>query len=284
MKKLIFIFLLFSNVLLSQTAILDTNSILIGEQVKFKITNELSNTETWPIYNDTIINGIEIINKSTIDTINKIIIQYFTITSWDSGSYYIPSIHFSKENKTDGLLLNVNNVTLEKGAKLKDIKQPINAPISWIDIWPFLIGLLILILIILIINYIISKKHNKIRIAPKIIISADILALKELDELEKATIWQAGDIKKYHAKISEIIRRYIEIRFKFIALELTTNEIVKNLENKISSEQIKEIKLVLERADLAKFAKSKPIDIENTESMQLAKDFVFSTKEREKNE
>ena len=284
MKKLIFIFLLFSNVLLSQTAILDTNSILIGEQVKFKITNELSNTETWPIYNDTIINGIEIINKSTIDTINKIIIQYFTITSWDSGSYYIPSIHFSKENKTDGLLLNVNNVTLEKGAKLKDIKQPINAPISWIDIWPFLIGLLILILIILIINYIISKKHNKIRIAPKIIISADILALKELDELEKAKIWQAGDIKKYHAKISEIIRRYIEIRFKFIALELTTNEIVKNLENKISSEQIKEIKLVLERADLAKFAKSKPIDIENTESMQLAKDFVFSTKEREKNE
>tara|TARA_B100001758_G_C18397754_1_gene607025 strand:+ start:454 stop:1308 length:855 start_codon:yes stop_codon:yes gene_type:complete len=284
MKKLIFIFLLVSNLILSQTAILDTNSILIGEQVKFKITNELNNTEKWPIYNDTIVNGIEIINKGDIDTINEIIIQSFIITSWDSGSYYIPSIQFSKHNKTVALLLNVNNVTLEKGAKLKDIKEPMNAPISWIDIWPFIIGILILTLIILLVKYIISKKQNKIRIAPKIIIPADIIALKELDELEEKKIWQAGDIKKYQTKISEIIRRYIETRFKFIALELTTDEIVKNLEDKISIEQIKAVTLVLERADLAKFAKSKPIDIENTESMKLAKDFVFSTKEIKNNE
>ena len=284
MKKLIFIFLLVSNLLLSQTAILDTNSILIGEQVKFKITNELNNTEKWPIYNDTIVNGIEIINKSDIDTINEIIIQSFIITSWDSGSYYIPSIQFSKHNKTVALLLNVNNVTLEKGAKLKDIKEPMKAPISWIDIWPFIIGILILTLIILLVKYIISKKQNKIRIAPKIIIPADVIALKELDELEEKKIWQAGDIKKYQTKISEIIRRYIETRFKFIALELTTDEIVKNLEDKISTEQIKAVTLVLERADLAKFAKSKPIDIENTESMKLAKDFVFSTKEIKNNE
>ena len=42
--------------------------------------------------------------------------------------------------------------------------------------------------------------------------------------------------------------------------------------------------MLLQRADLAKFAKSKPINIENTESMQLAKGFVFSTKEKKENE
>ena len=284
MKKLIFIFLLIRNMLFSQTAILDTNSILIGEQVKFTITNEINNTDTWPIYNDTIINGIEIISKSDIDTINKIIIQSFTITSWDSGSYYIPSIQFSKNNKTDGLLLNVNNVILEEGAKLKDIKQPMGAPISWSDIWPFLIGILILTLILLLVKHIFSKKENKISVSPKITMPADVIAMKELNKLEEAKIWQSGNIKKYHTKISEIIRRYTERRFKFIALELTTDEIINNLEDKISTEKTKEIKLLLERADLAKFAKSKPIDIENTESMRLAKEFVFSTKENKKNE
>ena len=121
-------------------------------------------------------------------------------------------------------------------------------------------------------------------LAPKVIIPAHVVALKELDELDKAKIWQAGNIKKYHTELSEIIRRYTEIRFRFIALELTTDEIIENLKDKISSEQIKNINLLLQRSDLAKFAKSKPIDTENTESMQLAKDFVLSTKEKKENE
>ena len=44
------------------------------------------------------------------------------------------------------------------------------------------------------------------------------------------------NIKEYYSQLSEIIRRYIELRFKFIALELTTNEILQEvkpiLENK----------------------------------------------------
>ena len=116
------------------------------------------------------------------------------------------------------------------------------------------------------------------------VIPADVIALNDLEKLEKAEIWQAGNIKKYHTELSEIIRRYTEIRFRFIALELTTDEIIENLKDKISSEQIKNINLLLQRSDLAKFAKSKPIATENTESMQLAKDFVLSTKEKKENE
>jgi len=39
------------------------------------------------------------------------------------------------------------------------------------------------------------------------------------------------------------------------------------------------LKLLLQRADLAKFAKSKPKDTENKESMSLSKQFVNLTKE-----
>ena len=285
MKKLIFIFLLSNNALFSQTISVDTNSILIGQQINLTIRNEISDVTIWPIYNDTIVNGIEIINSSSIDTSEEFLSQTFTITAWDSGSYYIPPIQFSKNSKTTGILLNVSEIILEEGTALKDIKQPMSAPIGWSEIWPWLLVVIIIALIIIILRkYVFVRKQNKIKLAPKVIIPAHVVALKELNELDKAKIWQAGNIKKYHTELSEIIRRYTEIRFRFIALELTTAEIIENLKDKVSSSEIKDIKVLLQRSDLAKFAKSKPIDIENTESMQLAKGFVLSTKEKKVNE
>ena len=75
-----------------------------------------------------------------------------------------------------------------------------------------------------------------------------------------------------------------EDKFQFIALELTTNEILEELKIILDNTQINNLKLILQRADLAKFAKSKPINTENIESMVLAKEFVDSTKEETKNE
>jgi low affinity Fe/Cu permease len=281
MKKLIFIFLLSSKVIFSQTAILDTNSILIGEQVNFTISNTLTETNIWPTYTEFLVEGVEIIKEGKLDTTKDIISQNFIITAWDSGSYYIPAISFSDNSKTEGLLLNVQSIILEEGAELADIKQPMQAPIGWSDIWPWLFGILILALIIsLLIKYVFNKKE-KVKIKkPKMIIPADITALKQLTTLEDAKVWQAGNIKEYHTKISEIIRRYTENRFDFIALELATDEIISELKDKVDNEQLANITILLQRADLAKFAKIKPGENENKESMQLAKHFVGKTKQR----
>ncbi len=59
---------------------------------------------------------------------------------------------------------------------------------------------------------------------------------------------------------------------------------IKELNIILTNTQINNLKLILQRADLAKFAKSKPINTENIESMVLAKEFVNSTKEETKNE
>ena len=91
MKKLIII-LFVSNYTIAHTALLDTNSILIGEQINFSISNKVEKTDIWPTYNDVLIDGIEIIKKSAIDTSNGIIRQQFIITAWDTGNYYIPPI------------------------------------------------------------------------------------------------------------------------------------------------------------------------------------------------
>ena len=283
MKKLITLLLL-SNFAFSQTAVLDTSSILIGEQITFTITNTVSKTEVWPTYKEFLVEGVEIIKKGKLDTTENLISQNFIITAWDSGTYYIPPISFSVNSKTEGLLLNVQTIILEEGAELKDIKQPMEAPIGWSDIWPWLVGIIALSLIIFLLKKYVFTKKEKIKIEnPEVIIPAYITALKQLEKLDKAKLWQAGNIKKYYTELSEIIRRYTENRFNFIALELATDEIISELKSKVNNEQLASITILLQRADLAKFAKSKPDENENKESMQLAKHFVGQTKEKQIN-
>ena len=284
MKNVIYILLL-TKLAFSQNAKLDTNIILIGEQINLTLSNPLDETEIWPNYNDFLPEEIEVINALKIDTINNLITQKIIITAWDSGSYYISPIKFSKNKETQGIIINVQTVEIAEDAKLKDIKEPINEPIGWSDIWPFIFVVLIIILIIYLLKrYVFKAKEKIITTKPKIIIPPGVIALQELEKLEKDKIWQQGNIKEYHTQLSEIIRRYCEDKFKFIALELTTNEILEELNIILTNTQINNLKLILQRADLAKFAKSKPINTENIESMVLAKEFVNSTKEETKNE
>ena len=284
MKKLITLLLL-SNFAFSQTAQLDTNSIFIGEQTNFTISTKISNTSVWPTYEEFLVEGIEIIRASKVDTSENIISQTFTITAWDSGSYYIPAIKFSENNKTEGLLLNVQAVILEEGAEFKDIKQPIEEPIGWSDIWPWLLGIVLLTLVIYLLKkYAFNTKPQIKKVIPKVITPADVTAIKELAKLNKQQLWQSGKIKEYQSELSEIIRRYTENRFNFIALELATDEILKELQSRLNAEQLANIRTLLQRADLAKYAKSKPNDSENEESMTLAKQFVNNTKAKKGNE
>ena len=62
MRKLIII-LLFSNFALAQTAVMDTNSILIGEQLNFSISNKTEETEVWPTYEEFLVEGVKLLNK-----------------------------------------------------------------------------------------------------------------------------------------------------------------------------------------------------------------------------
>ena len=297
MKKLFFILinLTISLFCFGQKAIitLDTNAILIGEQITFKIECiDIDKTINWPLFNDTIVDGIEIISKSGIDTISNSTTdkktysfsQEYLITSWDSGAYYIPPIKLNDNLSTKGLLLNVMSVSTDQNSEIKDIKEPLKPQYEFKDFLPWIILLLTIILIVYLLKkYVFNKKEKVEKKIIKTIVPAHITALKELNNIEKKKLWQSGKIKQYYSGISEILRKYMEHRFKFIALELTTDEILLNIKNTISREEYVELQQVLERADLAKFAKSKPNEEENKQSMELAKRFVDKTKKLENN-
>ena len=290
MRKLLFtIFFFTSTLLFSQVQNLDTSVIRIGEQTKLSISCNFEKGEpfVWPNFNDTIISGVEIIERTKVDSTETkdtiTISQQFIITAFDSGNYYFPPIIFNETQKAEGLILNVKTIELADDAELKDIKPPINAPYGWSDIWPFLLGMILVILIYFLLKkYVFVKKKTEVKRKPKIIIPPDVIALNELATLKDKELWQSGKLKQYHSEISEILRTYVEDRFQILALELPTYDILQSLRNKgMQSENLHTLTTILQRADLAKYAKSKPTDSENDESMSQSVGFVRNTKKKE---
>ena len=91
-----------------------------------------------------------------------------------------------------------------------------------------------------------------------------------------------GEIKKYYTRLTEILRQYLENRFRVYSLELTTAEtldaLVKTGFKKNGS--YNELKAVLTGADLVKFAKYKPEPSENESHFQNSWNFVTCHKGR----
>ena len=295
MKKLFFIFILISSISFSQTAILDTNTILIGDQIELNISVELNLNEeyNWPEFTDSVYKKVEIISQSDLkeDTTEnaKIISQQILLTCFDSGSYYLPPIVFNKNKKTEGLLLNVNTIAINDSSAMMDItdtkigtKDDYTAEeieekernfwkrIAWI------IGILMLLFLI----YYLIKKYKKgesVITKRKIIVPPHITALNKLQNLQKKKLWQKGELKEYYSELSLILREYTENRFNFQALELPTSDITKNLKQ-IDSNILSKLEFVLLKADNIKYAKGLSLEEENKESMKKSKEFIQLTK------
>ena len=89
-------------------------------------------------------------------------------------------------------------------------------------------------------------------------------------------------VKRILASISEIFRRYLEERFLFNALEITTDEILEELKIKIKSKLFEETSILLNRSDLAKFAKNNPSKNDNIKRFSLLQEtLLMKTKDKE---
>ena len=285
MRK-IYLILLCCNFVYAQNISIEKDTILIGEQIEISISCNLNKLTYWPDIEGITSEEIEIIKLSQIDTSNLNVTQKALITVWDSDKYIIPAFTFSENNVSDLITLYVQDIDIkDTDTILKDIKGPLddtfkktikntkNQIIKWIIfVIIFIIITYILYMVFLKKDFYVNQKH---------IFQAEVIAFNRLSELEQKKLWETGKINEYHTELSEIIRRYLEGRFKFIALELTTDEILNELKSAINNDVFKKLQKILERADLAKFAKNQPTDLQNLESMSLAKEIISSTKKSE---
>lgn len=276
-------------------AALDSQEILIGDQINLDLSVVLRDESSvkWPQFKDTITSQIEIIETSILDTTKNetgetTLSQRVVITSFDTGFIVLPPINFEFNNdslqvlSTEPLLIFVSDIPVDTEADIKDIKEPYEVPFNWkkLLIWG-LIALAVIGLIVGLILYI-RKLRNKPQEAPiarpKPKRPAHEIALEKLEALRQKKLWQNDQTKAYYIELSDIIREYIEFQFDVLALEMTTDETISALQLKgIEEQKIKPLKAMLQMADLAKFAKYKPLANENELNFETAKTFVNQT-------
>jgi hypothetical protein len=303
MKKMFFTFVLTLTCsgLWSQnhvaSARLDSNNILIGDHVSltFSFSSKKAVPVLFPLYCDTCIQGIEIVKRSAIDTLtdeNGVkLTQQFTITAFDSGEYFIPPIPFYSHDsvllaETESLLLTIHTIAVDTTLAIKDIKEPLSAPITFREMIPYIVGVWLISGLILggifLIKYLKNRKKPTVLIRQKSKIPAHILALQDLQALWQKKLYQAGYIKQYYSELTDIVRVYMGNRWNIAAMEMVTSEIVEALSSKnIPAENVRKLEQTLFLADMVKFAKSNPLADESSACYQYVVDFVEVTKEVE---
>ena len=280
------------------SASLERDSIWLGDQIKMILVAEypIGTSLSFPELKDSLANGVEVLSRSARDS-SKIgdgmlqMRQSFLITAFDSGPHPIAPFLFAQRSglSTDSLRTNslrlfvkVPNVDLKKG--FADIKKPYQAPITFKEVAPWILGIILLASVIFLIIYAINRRRKNIPLfsmpaKPKL--PPHVVALSELDKLKEEQLWQHDKVKDYYTRLTDIVRVYLEERYEVPAMEQTTQEILaefKGETSEIKGKLYSGLQKTLETADLVKFAKYTPLADENHFVLVNAYTLVEETK------
>lgn len=161
---------------------------------------------------------------------------------------------------------------------LRDIKAPVYFPPGHFLWW--LIFLALLIGGITAWVYFRKAKGRKIEEPPADTRSPWEIARDEFDALAGSGLLERREFKAYYSRLSDIVRKYFENRFRVRAPEMTTEEFLWSLEDSrdLTAGQKKALKNFLDSCDVVKFAKYVPRADEGKESFRLARELVEATK------
>jgi hypothetical protein len=278
------------------SASLDTAVLRIGEQVELLLSIDLptdapARMVNWPVFGDTLINQLEVVRKGSVDSVQDAaglhLTQRIFLTSFDTGHWAIPPFTFvvsGSPRETRPLLIEVRNVALDDPKVQRPAKTIYEVPFSigyWIraHLVELLAGLGALVLIIAGLFYLTRKRKT----VPAPVVEAPmepvhLRTLRSLRELDASRLWQQGEHKAYHSRITDLLRSYIEERYQVPAMESSTDELLQELGvSPMNNEQRTHLENMLRLADLVKFAKAKPTPAENEQMMAGAIRFVEAT-------
>lgn len=279
-------------------ATIDSLQILIGEQAKIKLQVSLDTDKraVFPVYTDTLVRGVEIIDVAKPDTqlLNdgrrSLITQEYTITSFDSALYYLPPMEVTVDNKpyrSKALALKVYSMPVDTlhPDQFFGPKTVMQAPFAWEDWYITIACVLLFVPFLLLLIYLVKRIRDnkpiirKVKVEPKL--PPHQLAMQEIERIKNEKVWQKGEPKEYYTELTDTLRVYIKERFGFNALEMTSSEIIDKLLEMKDKEAISDLRELFQTADLVKFAKHNPMMNENDANLINAIDFINETKEKE---
>ena len=278
------------------SATIDSTTVFIGDQTDLRLQATMEKTEhvQLPVYGETLIPDVEIVDRTMIDTValpdGRIQLnQWLTITSFKDSLFYIPPIKFVSNGDTlcsAPLSFNViQPFEVDSALAITPIKDIYKAPVWW---W----GIIRWILLALALagaaaggvwawkkwGYLLRKDKNE-PVPQELLRPAEEVALEKLDDIRERKIWQNGQVKEYHTELTDVVREYIGRRFEVRSTEKTSDETLRAMKPLL--EEQKELYTGLARmlqlADLVKFAKWSATPDENEGCLHTAYMFVRET-------
>ena len=266
---------LFSLVSAGQVASsIDSTAIKIGEELRYRIQVDVDSTSLVVFSEEQTFQPLEIINSYPIDSTKKggyyKLTKTYGLTQFDSGVYIIPKqkiIIGDKVFYTDSLKVQVNPVVVDTTKqKLFDIKPITDVQRTRSNLWAYIALVLLVLLAVTGLVYWFFWRKKPLTEAEKIAALPPYERAKlALEKLDEDHYFQNEDVKMFYSDLTLILRQYLDEKVYDQSLESTTDELVFRLKtlqaaNQISlgANTIRNIETILKRADLVKFAKSKP--------------------------
>lgn len=270
-----------------------SKTIKIGEQIDYFLTVEVDSIKQIEFPEQLQIAPFELLEIFPTDT-QKIKDKYlltkkYALIQFDSGYFQIPAQRvlvngFSK--LSDSVKIQVNDVIVDTIKQnlfnikpLKIVKKNYDEIIK-----KFFYGCLIVIFITVLIFFIV--RYQKQLLEKSKILPPFEKAIKALKDLEKRDPKIQEEYKKYYSELTEIVRRYFDEEANIDALESTSDQLLLKLDlykgsGKLALEQstIKNLKTVLNTADLVKFAKAIPDRGVTKLNRKFVEDVVIETKD-----
>ena len=276
------------------SASIDSTMLFIGDQTAMHLqaTCEPAEQVSLPVYGETLIDGIEIVDRTGVDTTylkdgHYQLNQTLTLTSFKDSLFYIAHIPFLSGDDTvfsDPLSLNVvQPFEIDSTMAITDIKPVAKAPIWWWGIFRWILLAILLAALAVATRYLailIGRRKGVIPQTPKEPERpAEQIALEKLDRIKEQKIWQTGQTKEYHTQLTDVVREYIGKRFGVSSSEKTSDETLREMKPVLAEQKqlYEQLRKMLSLADLVKFAKWTATPDENELSLRTAYTFVHET-------
>ncbi len=268
------------------TAKIDPIEMMIGEQAEVTLTVQAGEGAQvqWPMLQprQQLTEGVEVIATRQAAA-NTFVI---TLTSFDGNLYHLPPFKVKvngKEQATNELALKVVEVEVDttKLDKYFGPKPIQDNPFLWSD-WAPAFWLSVMMLVLLAVGYYLylRLRDNKpiithIKIVKRLLPHQK--AMKEIEQIKADKMVTSENQKEYYTKLTDTLRKYIEERYGFSAMEMTSAEIIDRL-MQTDQQALDELRQLFMTADLVKFAKYSTMINENDANLVSAIDFINQTK------
>ena len=243
---------------------------------------------------DTLSEQVELLRRGevvrTADADSNIIVQQqLTLMTFDTGYVTVPGVGLtyakSVEDQlrmkayTDPVRLHVTTIAVDTTQAYQPLMPPIERPVTMKEVFPWLLGLLLLVIAGFVLRFFLKHRKPKVDENGEPVTGPSIppydKAIDDLANLRQQKLWQAGKVKEYYSSLTDIAREYIEGQFDINAVEMTTDDILKEVRELRFNEQLYgKLKETMEVADLVKFAKYTTSSLENDQAMNDMTDFV----------